>query len=90
MSLLKKISFILIFLSLSINVLKADDKISYIDIDYIYVYMCVSIFGFYEKYTNIRVKYTHKNGILNLYLLEPLSTPTGKISYPYKTHAHIK
>jgi Skp family chaperone for outer membrane proteins len=35
MSLLKKISFILIFLSLSINVLKADDKISYIDIDYI-------------------------------------------------------
>jgi len=35
MSLLKKISFILIFLSLTINVLKADDKISYIDIDYI-------------------------------------------------------
>ena len=35
MSLLKRISFILIFLSLSINVLKADDKISYIDIDYI-------------------------------------------------------
>ena len=35
MSLLKRISFILIFLSLSINVLKADDKVSYIDIDYI-------------------------------------------------------
>ena len=35
MSLLKRISFILIFLSLSINVLKADDKVSYLDIDYI-------------------------------------------------------
>ena len=35
MSLLKRIFFILIFLSLSINVLKADDKVSYIDIDYI-------------------------------------------------------
>ena len=35
MSLLKRISFILIFLSLSINVLKAEDKVSYIDIDYI-------------------------------------------------------
>ena len=35
MSLLKRISFIFIFLSLSINVLKADDKVSYIDIDYI-------------------------------------------------------
>ena len=35
MSLLKRIFFILIFLSLTINVLKADDKISYIDIDYI-------------------------------------------------------
>ena len=35
MSLLKRIFFILIFLSLSINVLKADDKVFYIDIDYI-------------------------------------------------------
>ena len=35
MSLFKKIFYILIFLSLSINFLKADDKISYIDIDYI-------------------------------------------------------
>jgi len=35
MSLLKRISFILIFLSLSINVLKAEYKVSYIDIDYI-------------------------------------------------------
>ena len=35
MSLFKRISLILIFLSLSINVLKADDKVSYIDIDYI-------------------------------------------------------
>ena len=35
MSLLKRISFILILLCLSMNVLKADDKVSYIDIDYI-------------------------------------------------------
>jgi Skp family chaperone for outer membrane proteins len=35
MSLFKKIFYILIFLSLSINFLKADDRISYIDIDYI-------------------------------------------------------
>ena len=33
MNLLKKIFFILIFLSLSINSLKSDDKVSYIDID---------------------------------------------------------
>jgi len=32
---LKKFSFILILLCLSMNVLKADDKVSYIDIDYI-------------------------------------------------------
>ena len=35
MNLLKKFFFILIFLSLSINSLKAEDKVSYIDIDYI-------------------------------------------------------
>ena len=35
MNLLKKISIILIFLSLSINYLKAEDKVSYIDIDYV-------------------------------------------------------
>ena len=35
MSLFKKIFYIFIFLLLSINFLKADDRISYIDIDYI-------------------------------------------------------
>ena len=35
MNFLKKVFFILIFLSLSINFLKAEDKVSYIDIDYI-------------------------------------------------------
>jgi len=35
MNLLKNFFFILIFLSLSINSLKAEDKVSYIDIDYI-------------------------------------------------------
>ena len=35
MNLFKKFFFILIFLSLSINVLKAEDRVSYIDIDYI-------------------------------------------------------
>ena len=35
MNLLKKIFIILIFLSLSINYLKAEDKVSYIDIDYV-------------------------------------------------------
>jgi Skp family chaperone for outer membrane proteins len=31
----KKIFFILIFLTLSVNILKAEDKVSYIDIDYL-------------------------------------------------------
>ena len=35
MSVFKKIFFILIFLSLSINFLKAEDRVSYIDIDYV-------------------------------------------------------
>ena len=35
MDLLKKIFFILIFLTLSVNILKAEDKVSYIDIDYL-------------------------------------------------------
>ena len=35
MNLFKKFFFILIFLSLSLNVLKAEDRVSYIDIDYI-------------------------------------------------------
>tara|TARA_Y100000389_G_scaffold50558_1_gene46249 strand:- start:7 stop:534 length:528 start_codon:yes stop_codon:yes gene_type:complete len=35
MNLFKKISFILIFLFLSVNHLKAEDKVSYIDIDYL-------------------------------------------------------
>ena len=35
MDLLKKIFFILIFLTLSANILKAEDKVSYIDIDYL-------------------------------------------------------
>ena len=35
MNFFKKLLFILVFLSLSINFLKAEDKVSYIDIDYI-------------------------------------------------------
>ena len=35
MSLFKKFLFILIFLSLSVNFLKAEDKVSYINIDYV-------------------------------------------------------
>ena len=35
MNLIKKIFFILIFISVSVNFLKAEDKVSYIDIDYI-------------------------------------------------------
>jgi len=35
MNFFKKLFFILVFLSLSINFLKAEDKVSYIDIDYI-------------------------------------------------------
>ena len=37
MKLLKKFFFILLFLSISINHLKADDKIFYIDIDYVLI-----------------------------------------------------
>ena len=37
MKLLKKFFFILLFLSISINLLKADDKIFYIDIDYVLI-----------------------------------------------------
>ena len=35
MNLVKKFFFILIFISISVNFLKAEDKVSYIDIDYI-------------------------------------------------------
>ena len=35
MNLIKKIFFILIFISVSVNFLKAEEKVSYIDIDYI-------------------------------------------------------
>ena len=35
MNLLKKFFFIIIFLSLSVNFLKAEDKVSYINIDYV-------------------------------------------------------
>jgi Skp family chaperone for outer membrane proteins len=35
MNLVKKLFFVLIFISVSVNFLKAEDKISYIDIDYI-------------------------------------------------------
>ena len=35
MNLIKKIFFILIFISVSVNFLKAEDKVSYIDVDYI-------------------------------------------------------
>ena len=35
MSLLKNFFYILIFLLLSTNLLKAEDKVSYIDIDYV-------------------------------------------------------
>ena len=35
MNTLKNFFFILIFLSLSVNFLKAEDKVSYIDIDYL-------------------------------------------------------
>ena len=35
MKLFKSFFFILIFLSLSVNFLKAEDKVSYIDIDYV-------------------------------------------------------
>ena len=35
MNLVKKLFFVLIFISVSVNFLKAEDKVSYIDIDYI-------------------------------------------------------